>query len=72
MADIIFDGPEQIAFFQLAARKGALKLWINTGMQMQRGGAILSTCKKAYGLTGNKHQILAQMEQMIEDAIAAR
>ena len=72
MPDIIFDTPEQIAFFQLAARKGALKLWINTGMQMSRGGAILSTCKKAYGLKGNKHQILAQMEQMVDDAIAAR
>jgi hypothetical protein len=66
MDGIMLNTPDQIAFAQLAARKGALKLEVNTGMKMNRGVNILKVCKEAYGLKGNKQQVLAQMEALVE------
>lgn len=61
-----------IAFFQLAREKAGLKMWVNTGIQPSRGGSILKWCKDKYGLKGNKHAVLAQMEKLVEEAMATK
>lgn len=63
-----FNTPEGIAFFQLAARKGALKLEC-LGMK-RRGQSAYSICKQVYGLKGSRESVLVQMQKMVEDAIA--
>ena len=60
----IFDTPEGIDFFQLAARKGALTLEI-AGLG-RRGQSVYSICKEAYGLKGSRAKVLDQMEAMVE------
>ena len=64
---IILDTPDAIAFGQMAARKGALKLE-TLGMK-RRGRSAYSICKEAYGLKGNKQKVLEQMEKMVKDAL---
>ena len=60
------------AFAQLAARAGALKLEIR-GMHRSGGRrSAYSICKSEYGLHGSRERVLAQMEEMIEAAIADR
>ena len=68
---MMIDTPEGIDFYQLAARKGALKLEC-LGMRMSRGVSVYAICKRAYGLKGSKEKVLAQMEQLVKDAIAAK
>jgi hypothetical protein len=64
--------PESIAFYQLAARRGALKLEI-AGMHRSRGQrSAYSICKSEYGLRGSRESVLAQMEEMINASIAKR
>ena len=69
MPDIVCDTPDAIDFYQLAARKGALKLEC-LGMR-RRGQSAYAICKQAYGLKGSKQKVLEQMEKMVADAIAA-
>ena len=61
--DIVIDTPEGIAFFQLCARRGALKLEV-IGMR-RRGRSAYSICKEVYGLKGNKESVLKQMDDLI-------
>lgn len=68
--DIIADTPEKIALYQLVARKGALKLEINTGMK-RHGQAAYSICKQEYGLTGSREAVLEMLESMIQSQINA-
>lgn len=67
---MMFDTPEGIDFFQLAARKGALGLELK-GMRHSRG-SVYALCKRVYGLKGSKQKVYDQMVQMVEDAIAAK
>ena len=62
----------EIEFYQLASRKAALSIWVKTGIQPGKGGAILKTCKQVYGLVGDKHLVLAQMQQLVDNAITAK
>jgi hypothetical protein len=66
---MMFDTPEKIDFFRLASLKGALKMEC-AGLRMSRGRSAYATCKADYGLKGNKAKVLAQMEAMVEEAIA--
>lgn len=59
-----------VAFFQLAARKSALKLELQ-GMK-RRGQSAYSICKQVYGLKGSRESVLAQMEKLVEKAIAEK
>jgi hypothetical protein len=64
----IIDTPEGIAFAQMAARKGALKLEL-AGMK-RRGRSAYAICKEAYGLKGNRQKVYEQMCALVEKAIA--
>jgi hypothetical protein len=66
----VFDTPEQIAFFQLAAMKGRLKLEVK-GLKF-RGRSTYSIAKERYGLKGSRESVLAQLEAMVEEAIAKK
>jgi len=67
---MIFDTPESIAFAQLAARKAALSLEIR-GLK-RRGRSAYSICKSEYGLKGSRESVLAQMQALVNQAIADR
>lgn len=67
---MIFDTPESIAFYQLAARTHALGLELH-GMH-RRGRSAYSICKEVYGLRGNRERVHAQMEALVEEAIAKK
>lgn len=54
----------QILDSQFLARRAALDLWVKTNIQPSRNAAILSVCKRAYHLRGNKYQVLETMNQM--------
>jgi len=60
--------PTEIDFFQLVARRGALKLEL-VGMK-RRGRTAYSICKQVYGLRGTRQRVLAQMNDLIELAHA--
>lgn len=70
MHDMMFDTPEGIAFFKLAARSGALKLEL-AGLK-RRGRSAYSICKEVYGLTGNRASVLKQMETLVEASLERR
>lgn len=62
MANVI-DTPTGIDHIQLFARRQAVHL---EGLGMRkRGQSALSICKAAYGLTGNRDNVLAQLDAMI-------
>jgi hypothetical protein len=63
---VTFDTPEGIAFVQLVARRGALRLE-TLGMK-RRGRSAYSICKSEYGLKGSRESVLAQLNAMIEKA----
>lgn len=67
---IVIDTPAGIAFAQLCARRGALRLEI-LGLR-HSGGSVYALCKREYGLRGNKQSVLNQLTSMIEAAKAAR
>ena len=67
---IVVDTPEGIAYFQLLARRGALKLEI-AGMS-RRGRSAYSICKEVYGLKGSREKVLEQMDALREAALAAK
>jgi len=64
----VIDTREGIAFAQLAARRGALRLEI-AGMR-RRGRSAYSICKAEYGLKGSRESVLEQMTALVEKAIA--
>lgn len=66
----VVDTPDGIAFFQMCARRGALKLEIN-GLG-RRGRSAYSICKEVYGLKGNRESVLKQMDLLIEQAQTSR
>jgi hypothetical protein len=66
----MIDTPEGIAFVQLVARRGALRLE-TLGMK-RRGRSAYSICKSEYGLKGSRESVLKQLEAMIEEAQRAR
>lgn len=59
----IADTPEGIAFVQLCARRGALRLEV-AGMT-RRGRSAYSICKSEYGLKGSKASVLEQLNAII-------
>jgi len=67
---MMFDTPASIAFFQLAARKGALAMELR-GMK-RRGRSVYSICKSEYGLRGNRESVYEQMCALVEATIAAK
>ena len=67
---IVIDTPEGINFYQLCARRGALKLELK-GMR-RRGRTAYSICKQVYGLKGSRERVLAQMNDLIELAHAKK
>ena len=60
---VVIDTPDGIAFVQLLARRGALRLEIR-GMH-RRGRSAYAICKEVYGLKGNRESVLAQLNSMI-------
>ena len=63
---IAFDTPEQIDRFRLIALKGALRLKVNTGLDVRRGVSLVRVAK-GYGFTGRTNkQALAFVEGLIE------
>lgn len=60
----VISSPEGIAFFVLAARKGAL------GMELRglnrSGRSAYSICKEAYGLKGSRQSVYDQMVKLVE------
>jgi hypothetical protein len=69
---VVFDTPEGIAFYTLVARRGALRLEL-AGLRRSSGRrTAYSVCKQAYGLRGSRHDVLAALNQMIDEAIDQR
>lgn len=66
----VIDTPEGINYVQLVARKGALRLEM-LGMR-RRGRSAYSIIKSEYGLKGSRESVLAQMDTLIEKALAER
>lgn len=58
---------ESTEFFQLCARRGALKLEIKGLYRSGHGRTAYSICKQVYGLKGNRQKVLDQLNQMIKD-----
>jgi hypothetical protein len=69
MSGIMLDTPEQIAFARMASLKGALKLEVRTGMKFSNRVNVYQTCKREYGLKGNKAEVLRQMEELVAQAL---
>lgn len=65
---MVFDTPEAINFFQLAARKGALGMELR-GMK-RRGQSAYAICKQVYGLKGTKQAVYDQMCTLVERELA--
>lgn len=66
----VFDTPESIEFFCLAALKARLSLECK-GLR-GRGQSAYAQAKAKYHLRGNKQAVLAQLEVMVEKAIAKK
>ena len=64
MASIVIDTPEGIAFFRLAALKGALSLQ-SKGLKLSRGRSALSIAR-SMGYRGNLASVLAQVTADVE------
>jgi hypothetical protein len=63
--------PDEIAFFQMCSRRGALRMEI-VGMRRSRGRTAYSIIKEVYGLKGSRESVLEQLNKMIEDCIRAK
>jgi len=67
---IMIDTPDGIAFAQLLARRGALRLEL---LGLKRSGrSAYSICKEVYGLKGTRQRVLDQLCAMIENAKQAK
>ena len=58
-------GSDDIAFAQMLARKGALRLE-TLGMKVGRGRTMYSVIKEQYGLKGNKQSVYTQFCELVE------
>lgn len=67
---VVLDRPDQIRAYQLGVLIQGAKLE-GKGLRMCRGPSALSRLKKYYGLRGNRENVVAQAEQMLEVARAA-
>lgn len=67
---MIFDTPDSIKFFQMCARRGALRSEI-AGLK-RRGRSAYSICKSEYRLHGSRESVLNQMTALIEGIQQAR
>lgn len=65
---MIIDTPQGIAFYQLCARKAALRIEIKTGLK-RRGRSAYSICKSEYNLKGSRTSVLAQMQALVDAAL---
>tara|TARA_B100000282_G_scaffold289957_1_gene260328 strand:+ start:571 stop:774 length:204 start_codon:yes stop_codon:yes gene_type:complete len=63
---IALDTPEHIELYRILSLRSALKLEC-LGMK-RRGQSAYSIVKSEFGLKGNKKSVLAQLEQIIEEA----
>lgn len=64
------DTPQGVAFYQLVARRAALKLEL-VGLK-RRGRTAYSICKEVYRLKGTRQRVLAQLDALVEQAHADR
>ena len=64
----VIDTPDGIAFAQMAALKGALKLEV-LGLK-RHGRTAYSIAKERYGLKGSRESVLEQLTKMVEDALS--
>ena len=62
----VYDTPKAIDQFRIRALRSALKMEI-LGMK-RRGQSAYSIVKSEFGFKGNKKSVLAQLEQIIEEA----
>lgn len=62
---LVLTDPEVIKFYQMIARRGALRLEV-IGMSRSRGPSAYSTIKKVYDLKGSKITVLSQLNALIE------
>ena len=62
----VIDTPEGIAFYQLLARRGSLRLELRGIRRSSRGQTSYSIAKQAYGLKGSRASVLAQLTAMID------
>lgn len=58
---LVFDTPQGVSFYFMAARLGALKLQRDTGLTHSRG-SVLKVCKRDYGIKSNR--IAAACDEM--------
>ena len=65
---ITLDTPEHIELYRILSLRSALKLEC-LGMK-RRGQSAYSIVKSEFGFKGNKKSVLAQLEQIIEEAKA--
>jgi hypothetical protein len=61
--------PDSIAFVQLVALRGAVRLE-SVGLRHSSRRSMTKLAKQRYGLKGNTASVLAQLSAMIEQAIA--
>lgn len=66
----VIDTPDGIAFAQMLARRGALRLEI-VGLS-RRGRSAYSIIKSEYGLKGSREKVLEQLNAMIEKKLEER
>lgn len=58
---IVFDTPQGVSFYFMAARLGALKIQRDTGLTHSRG-SVLKACKRDYGIKSSR--IAAACDEM--------
>ena len=63
---IVIDTPDGIAFFRLAALKGALSMQV-AGLKLSRNRSATGIAKQSYGLKGQAKTMLPIVEQQVED-----
>ena len=66
----IYDSPQEIEMFRKKALIGAIKLEI-AGMK-RRGRSAYSIAKEEYNLTGNKQNVLKQLQQLYTKQLEKR
>jgi hypothetical protein len=58
---LVFDTPQGVSFYFMAARLGALRIQRDTGLTHSRG-SVLKVCKRDYGIKANR--IAAACDEM--------
>lgn len=66
----IIDTPEGINFFHFCQLKAALKIEVRTNSDLRHSkGSVLKAIKQQYGLTGNKREVLAKMQAIVDSTL---